>query len=405
MNVLFLSQIVPYPPHGGVLQRGYHLLKEISRYHTIHLVAFVHPEILSTEAQIKESMAHLRLFCRSVHYVELWPKKSKFHKYLAFLVGYIYPYPFSTLAHYSCSCRHLMKKTLQENDIDLVHFDTIGLAFYRDLVGSIPSVVTHHNIESNLMARRANREQSFLNRHYVRLQSDRLKRFEREKSPYFDMNIMMSENDLVQLREMAPTVKGTIVPNGVDITYFTPRDDPQENAIIYTGGMNMFANKDAVMHLIQDIWPRLKSRIADLTFYVIGQDPPRELLEKAKQDPGIVVLGYVDDIRPYVARSAVYVVPIRVGGGTRLKVLDALAQGKAIVSTSVGCEGIAVTDRKNIHIEDDDSAFADRVIELMADKSRRDELGREARKLAETAYSWESVGKLLQQSYDLVAKR
>lgn len=163
--------------------------------------------------------------------------------------------------------------------------------------------------------------------------------------------------------------------------------------------MNMFANKDAVMYLISDIWPLVKVKIPDIKFYIIGQDPPRELINIASEDNGIKVLGYVDDIRPFVAKSAIYVVPLRVGGGTRLKVLDALAQGKAIVSTSIGSEGIEVTDRTNIYLEDTSEGFASSIIELINDDKKRKELGRQARKLAEERYAWPSIAEGLIQAY------
>jgi glycosyltransferase involved in cell wall biosynthesis len=216
---------------------------------------------------------------------------------------------------------------------------------------------------------------------------------------------MMSQPDEDILRNISPSVKTVVVPNGVDTEYFTVREEPQEKAIIYTGGMNMFANKDAVMHLINDIWPRIKQSVPEAVFNVIGQDPPEDLISISKRDESIKVHGFVDDIRPYVAKSAVYVVPLRVGGGTRLKVLDSLSQGKAMVSTSIGCEGIDVTDGLNIHIEDDNRAFADRVIELLNNPQRRQELGAEARKLAEQKYAWPSIGHALHEAYESIAKR
>jgi glycosyltransferase involved in cell wall biosynthesis len=213
---------------------------------------------------------------------------------------------------------------------------------------------------------------------------------------------MVSGTDENELKSMTHDIKTVVVPNGVDVEYFSVRNENQTNTIIYTGGMNMFANKDAVMHLIDDIWPKIKSRVPDAVFKIIGQDPPAELLAIAAIDKDIQVLGFVDDIRPYVAESAVYVVPLRVGGGTRLKVLDALSQGKAIVSTSVGCEGITVTHGENIFIEDEADAFANRVVELFNDKTLRQRLGQNARLLAEQNYAWESIGQTLNDAYKSV---
>lgn len=399
MKILFLSQIVPYPPHGGVLQRGYNLIREISKDNEIHLLAFVHPDTLASDKLINDARNHLLQYCKSVDFFTLWPKKSVLHKYIAFATGFFYQAPFSTLAHKSIQYRRRMQDILDQNDIDVVHFDTIGLAPYLDYTGDTPTLITHHNIESTLMYRRSKVEKTWLGRYYVALQSRRLRDYEISESPRFNINVMVSGTDEDELKSMTHDIETVVVPNGVDVEYFSVRNDHQSNTIIYTGGMNMFANKDAVMHLIEDIWPRIKSKVPDAVFKIIGQDPPPELLEIADRDNDIQVLGYVDDIRPYVAEAAVYVVPLRVGGGTRLKVLDALSQGKAIVSTSVGCEGITVTHGDNIFIEDNDDAFADRVVELFNDEALRKRLGGNARLLAEQKYAWESIGKTLDNAY------
>ena len=405
MKVLFLSQIVPYPPHGGVLQRGYNIIREIARNHEIHLLAFVHPEILTSQSLIDQSRQELQKFCRTIDYFPLWPKKSLVHKLAALVLGGVYPGPFSELAHRSTSFRNRMCELLGEQEIDLVHYDTIGLARYKNFAPNTPSVITHHNVESNLMARRSEVERSAPARWYVARQARLLRESESTESARFDCNVMMSATDEADLKAMAPEVHTAIVPNGVDTEYFQPSHVEVEPAIIYTGGMNMFANEDAVLYMLKEMWMRIKQAIPNVHFYVIGQDPTKEILEYAKKDDAVTVTGFVEDIRPYVARSAVYVVPIRVGGGTRLKVLDALAQGKAIVSTSVGCEGINVTNGGDIRIEDNPVEFADRTIELLKDSDMRLALGQKARQLAVEEYSWEKIGKVLDGVYQDVGRK
>lgn len=400
MKILFLSQIIPYPPHGGVLQRGYNLLREIGKYNEVHLLAFHHTDILGTAEQVEESRRELERHCASVRYFPLWPKRSVAHKLVGFGLGFVYPRPFSVLAHQSSACRDAMREILGSHAIDLVHVDTIGLAPYRKFAGELPCALTHHNIESQLMARRAEFETSALRKYYVGLQARRLRDYEATQSPLFATNIVMSPIDQATLLRIAPGAATAIVPNGVDTEYFTPATEGHEKAAIYTGGMNMYANKDAVLHFVQEIWPHILRQHPDAKFYAIGQDPPGELQEHASRDPSVVVTGYVDDVRPYVRKAAVYVVPLRVGGGTRLKVLDALAQGKAIVSTSVGCEGINVVDGKNIFIEDRVERFADRVSALFADADMRRTLGLAARELAESSYGWTAIGADLQALYE-----
>jgi len=404
MNIVFLSQIVPYPPHGGVLQRGYNILREIGRYNRVHLLAFIHPDTQKTPELIHESRKELEKYCITVQYFPLWPKRSIAHRLVAFGAGLLYPLPFSVMAHHSSAYRSALRKTLERESIDLLHIDTIGLAPYRRLGPNIPCVLTHHNIESHLMRRRAETENNLMRKFYTDLQARRLRAYEAAQSPLFDLNITVSPNDQADLCQIAPGVTTAIVPNGVDTTYFSPAVDNHEVAAIYTGGMNMYANKDAVLYFIREIWPAILRDHPDAKFYAIGQDPPRELQNHAARDPSVVVTGFVDDIRPYTRKCAVYVVPLRVGGGTRLKVLDALAQGKAIVSTSVGCEGIAITPGKNILIEDEPARFAARVSELFSDSAMCHQLGLAARKLAVSRYDWSAIGENLQSMYENVVE-
>lgn len=404
MKILFLSQIVPYPPHGGVLQRGYNIIREICKYNEVHLLAFNHPDILGSSQAIEESRQALGKHCASIEYFPLWPKKTALHKLAAFGLGMLYPKPFSVLAHKSTDYARAVRRFMGESDIGLMHIDTIGLAPYRALAAGRPCVLTHHNIESRLMERRAEVETDLLHKFYVGTQARRLRAYEASQSPAFDMNIVMSPIDERELREIAPGTATAIVPNGVDTDYFQPSVEGHEKAAIYTGGMNMYANKDAVLYFLKDIWPAVLREHPDARFYAIGQDPPEELREHARREPSVVVTGYVDDVRPYVRKAAVYVVPLRVGGGTRLKVLDALAQGKAIVSTSLGCEGIAATDGRNIRIEDTPEGFSARVNALFSDAETRRVLGTAARELAVSQYGWGAIGAGLQQVYEDVLR-
>lgn len=402
MKILFLSQIVPYPPHGGVLQRGYNILREIGKNFEVHLLAFLHPDILPSQALIEESRQELGKFCTNIEYFHLWPKKSLFHKYFAFCLGLFSKKPFSVLAHRSKLFQQRLAEILATGEIHIIHFDTIALAQYYNKKMSCPAVMTHHNIESRLMARRSKVEKNTLNKLYLHLQAKRLEQYEMTQSPKFDVNIMMSEIDAGALKQQVPSVITSVIPNGVDTKYFHPRPGHETPAVIYTGGMNMYANKDAVLYFLEKIWPLVKLKRPDATFFAVGQDPPTEIKNISLKDQSIQVTGYVDDIRPYVSKSAVYIVPLRVGGGTRLKVLDAMAMGKAIVSTSIGCEGIEITPGKNILLGDDPVMFAEKTIHLLQNSEKREYFGKAARKLVEEKYSWEIIGKKLQESYKKV---
>lgn len=402
MKVLFLSQIVPYPPHGGVLQRGFNLLREIGRHAEVHLLAFVHPDALRTPATLEESRRMLGQFCARVEYFSLWVKQSRAHTATALALGLVSRDPFSVVAHRSRQFGEAVRRAMASTAFDIVHADTIALSPFVDLQSSqrAPAVVTHHNIESQLLERRSEKEPRAAARWFLQHQAAKLRGYERRVSPHYDVNIFMSTPDRDFFMNRIAGIRPAVVPNGVDPDYFAPNgEDATEAALIYTGGMNMFANRDAVLSFLNEVWPSIKAAVPEVRFYAVGQDPPRELATMAEQDRGIVVTGYVDDIRPLVRKSAVYVVPLRVGGGTRLKVLDAMASGKAIVSTRIGCEGLDVVNGEHLLVADDPREFARCAVALLHDRARRLSLGRAARARVQEKYSWPTVGAQLMAAY------
>lgn len=399
MRILFVTQIVPYPPHGGVLQRGFNLLRELGREHDVHLLAFHHPDELPNGEPVERSRVELGKFCKQLEYFDLWPKRSKLHKLVAFAAGAVYPRPFSELAHRNAAlARRLSELCNGPNPPDLVHLDTIALAPYREFCGRVPCVLAHHNIESQLMARRADFETSAAARWYVASQTRKLVDYERRYSATFPLNIVVSDADGELLKKLVPGSRTASIPNGVDTDYFTARDGA-ETAVAYTGGMNMFANRDAVDWFLDDIWPRLKTLVPETKFFGIGQRPSDKLVAAAASDPNVIAPGFVDDVRPWVARTGVYVVPLRVGGGTRLKMVDAMAQGKAIVATTLGAEGIEGENGKHFILADDPAEFAAATARLLRDPAERARLGAAARARAEETYAWRKLGRTLGDEY------
>ena len=399
MKVLFLSQIVPYPPHGGVLQRGFNIVRELGRRAEVHLLAFVHPDALPTAATLEESRRVLGRCCASVEYFPLWPKRSTAHTAAALGAGLLTPTPFSVIAHRS---RAFAVAAQAGGPFDVVHADTIALTPFVDLGPGRPAatVLTHHNIESQLLRRRSEVDHRAAARWFLRREADKLAAYEARFSPRYDVNIFVSTVDHDLLAARVAGIRGAVVPNGVDVDYFAAdAAGGSETALIYTGGMNMFANKDAVLSFLTDIWPAVAAAEPQARFYAVGQDPPRELKARAEADPRIVVTGYVDDIRPLVRKAAVYVVPLRVGGGTRLKVLDAMSSGKAIVSTSIGCEGLDVDPGEHLVVADTAGDFASETIALLRDPERRRRLGTAARSRVEARYAWSVVGESLVDAY------
>jgi len=202
--------------------------------------------------------------------------------------------------------------------------------------------------------------------------------------------------------EICPGLNSDVIPNGVDTTLYQPNHEVEEEAtLIYTGSMDWFPNEDAAIYFIDDILPTIQEKRPNLKFYVVGQ-LPSERLKRYGNRPGVMITGRVDDVKPYIARATVYVVPLRIGGGTRLKILEALAMRKAVVSTSVGAEGLNLSAGDEVTIADESSTFADGVLQLMENGCMRRGLGDNGRRRVETEYDWRRIGEKLQRLYEAV---
>ncbi len=404
MRVLFFSGIVPWPPHGGVLQRNFNLVRELKRHGVaVHLLAFHHPNELPHGAPLEQSKQVLGELCEAVEYVELWPKKSKLHMLAALGLAAFSRNTFAERAHYSPWAAKRLGELTASGRFDVVHLDSVSFAGYAHLTNGVPVVCNHHNIESQLFERRAEREKGWARRSYVARQARMLRRLEQETCARYADNIMVSEDDARLLRELCPQARTSVVANGVDTDYYTPRDGGVEPVIIFTGSMRMFANSDAVRWFLEEIWPGVKAQVPNARFIAIGRQPNAFAVEYAARDPAVEVPGFVDDVRPWVARAAVYVVPMRVGGGTRLKVLDAMAQGKAIVQTRIGAEGIRIDAGTHYAAADQPGEFIEAVVRLLGDAQERARLGRAARERAEQEYSWTVLGRRLHEVYSRAA--
>jgi glycosyltransferase involved in cell wall biosynthesis len=295
--------------------------------------------------------------------------------------------------------RSRLKSLLASERFELAHVDSLDLSGYLPLLSSVPTVCVHHNVESALLRRRAQVESSRMRRAYLNLQARLMEREERMWCPRVALNVAVSEADRSEFHRLAPAARLAVVPNGVDVEKFVPGGS-DGRGIVFVGGMTWFPNKDALEFFARDILPALRQRgCRDNVVWVGRALPGAEAVYGAQ---GISLTGYVDDIRPYVAEAACYVVPLRVGGGTRLKILDAWAMGKAVVSTSVGCEGLDTKDGWNILIRDDPREFALAVQEVLANPELRKRLGTNARQTAERTYSWRVIGEAMHAEYEAV---
>jgi len=306
----------------------------------------------------------------------------------------------------SVAMRTAVQNLVGQVDLDLVHFDTISLAPYHAAVQDVASVMDHHSIESHMLLRRAEKEPNLLKRFYYWQEGTRLAHYEKRMCARMDANITCSELDSDRLRELIGNrSRVTEVPNGVDIEYFKPSPDAViPRSMVFVGSLNWYPNRDAMLYFASELWPLIRQRYPDARMDVVGAEPPKALLELAGRDSQFRVHGFVDDVRPYIANAAVYVCPIRDGGGTRLKILDALAMGKAVLAHPIAYEGLNVTDNKNILTASEPAEYLAHLDRLFADENYRRTFGDAGRELIVQEYSYASIGKRLASLYSEIVE-
>lgn len=399
MNILWLSHFVPYPPKGGNLQRSYNLLKEVAKRNHVFLLAFNQKFLLPTQEMVRKSVENLKEHCDYIQVFNISCEGSRLAWFWLLFLNLFSARPYSVKKFWSPRMMEAIKKVVSTHKVDLVHFDTISLAQYSTYVRGTRKILNHHNVESMLLLRRAKMERNPLKKLYLYLQGKKLRKYEGETIERFKLNLAVSHLDKRDILSYCPEAEVEVIPNGVDTEYFQVLETPiRKNNLVFAGGMNWFPNRDAIIYFLKEIWPPVKKVIPDLNLTLIGYQPPEEVVSKSKKEK-IETLGFVDDVRPYLTRATAYIVPIRVGGGTRLKILDAFACGKAVISTSIGCEGLDVTPERNILIGDSPSEFAEQVIKVCTDGDLMRSLGRAGRELVEKIYTWRLIGENLNRIY------
>lgn len=394
-KLLFLCQTLPFPPDGGVAIRSYNILRLLANHYDVTALCFYRRAVMR---DVEASLAALRQIASRV---EAFPIEQE-HRKLRLLVDHLASVTsgrvYTVRAYESRSFRHRLCELLSTEAFQLVHVDSLDLSAYLPLLSKHRVICVHHNVESALLARRAAREPAGLRRRYIMHQSRLMDREERMWCARVALNVTVSQDDQEQLRRKTE-VPVVVVPNGVDTDAFQPA--PREgHGVVFVGGMTWFPNRDALEYFTADILPAIHASEATVPITWVGRASPGAAAEYARH--GISLTGYVEDIRPYVYDAACYVVPLRVGGGTRLKILDAWAMGKTVVSTSIGCEGLEAVDGENIIIRDDPTEFASAVSAVLRDPALRDRIGRNARSTAERIYSWNVIDVEMFRAYELV---
>ncbi len=398
LNILFVSTRNPYPPDHGHTIRTYNTLKCISKGNNIYLLAFV-------ESKEKLNIGPLKKFCKTVDFFIIPEDVKKWRFFLSLFFNVFSPLPFVAHKYYRKEMRKKIEQVLTEYKIDIVHLDMLPLARYFKVVKAYPTVLVDHNVESLRILRWAEIEKNILTKMYMYLQYLKLFKFEKKMCSKFDRCITVSEFDKKALENLCPNGRFTIIPNGVDTEYFKGNNIKiVPNSLIWVGGMRSLYNREAVNYFVDEILSLIQLEIPDVKVTFVGSSPPQKLFEISKINSSIRYTGFVEDVRPYVEEAAVYIAPIRSGSGTKLKILNALSLSKAVVTTSIGAEGIDVTPNENILIADSPQDFAQKTIELLRNPDIAEKIGKAGRKLIEGKYNWKIICSKMNQVYEEIIK-
>ncbi len=396
MRLLVLTPQFPYPPHQGTTIRNYNLIRQLASRHEVHLLTFV-------EDGGRAELAPLSTCCASVCTIEV-PQRRMVDRVRDTVLS---PLPDMALRLESEAMHRELHRLLDRNAYDVIQVEGIEMGPYllqigeRRRRGSDGSLLVFddHNCEYLLQQRAfetdMRRPQRWVGALYSLIQWHKLAGYERQCCKTADRTAAVSEADGQALGRLVPGLRPAVVPNGVDVEAYDPHRveayDLGPAAIVFTGKMDFRPNVDGVLWFAQRVLPLVLLEVPEAHFYVVGQRPhPR--LSSLQHDPAVTVTGFVPHSPPYIAGAAVYVVPLRMGGGTRLKVLEAMALGKAVVSTGLGCEGFpSMRAGEHLCVEETEADFAAAVVALLRDPSQRWALGQAARELVISRYDWAMI--------------
>ena len=406
MRILFLTPQFPYPPHKGTTLRNYNLIAGLAPHHDIDLLTFA--DSLPTASPLDQ-------LCRRIATAPI-PRRPNWRRALDTVLS---PWPDMGLRLWSAEFQRQLAAWLRDDAYDVIQVEGLELARYTltpsptlsrrtDRGGHPPLIVfDDHNAEYLLQKRIAEAEIAARGWNagavYSSIQWRKLRNFERRVCRQSDRVVCVSAADADAIQRLDPAVKAHVIPNGVDTDFYQREKVPPltlpPHTLVFTGTMDFRPNVDAMLWFAQEVLPLLKSHVPAVQVYIVGQRPHARL-DALRADPAITITGAVDDTRPYIVAASVYIVPLRMGGGTRLKLLEALSLQAPIVSTTLGAEGFAVTNGKELLLADEAAAFARSIVELIDNRERARLLGHAGRSFAVQHYDWRSIVPKFEEVYN-----
>ncbi len=400
MNILFVSATVPYPAIDGGRLRVLNLVSRLCRIHKVTFLTFIASPSDQRGVEYLSEMG-VEVVGVKISASGRWRQISGVLRCL--FQSFILRKPLTVAKYSSSEMIKTLGGLLRTRRFDIAHFEMLHTGqFLCDLgvegENACATILGEQNIDSHVWYRLAGTESNLLKKLFFYWQYRRFMSYESQMCGRFHMCICVSEQDQERLSALCPGIAIEVVPNGVDLDYFEPGNTEDEMSLVFTGSMDWHPNADAVLYFCHQILPLIRVEFPEIKFCIVGSNPS-ERVQGLQRLEGVTVTGSVEDVRPYIANAAIYVVPLRIGGGTRLKILQALAMRKAVVSTSIGCEGLDLQPDEHLLVSDESQQFAESVIRLIKDRSLRNRLSESGGALVREKYSWDVIVETLDLAY------
>jgi glycosyltransferase involved in cell wall biosynthesis len=415
MRVLIVTHYIPHFPGPGAPSREYCLARELA---TRHEITYLIPSHQSKEV---DKVAALSSFCHVRFTDPPGNRKPLFFRRVLGRVNRIVQnrLPINGKIKQIIGPSIFLKKweetvqqmkptfhTIDWTEFDLVQIEHSQLAnLVRQVSVPLPCIVDWIDIHSSIQERIYQTTQGWNERWFAMMEWRKLSHYERWVASRVDHSLAMSELDAARLRQLCSTAQVSVVPNGVNCDYFhnPDPDNLEDSTLVYTGLMDYEPNVEAVLFFCDKILPFLLDDFPNIVFYIVGSRPAAQVLELAERYPGkVFVTGFVDDVRPFLQRATVSIAPLLNGGGTRLKILEAMSMQKAVVSSHVGCEGINLIQGKHAFVADDPVAFSKAIKILLCDKDTRSRIASEGYQLARDCYDWKYIATKMESTWQKV---
>ena len=383
MNILVLTPSVPYPLCYGGAVRIYNLIRQLSHRHELHLVAY-------RAEGVADGTHELLQYCRTISVMPRVVTDKRWQQ----LCSIFDSKSFQWRVQYSRAMQAAIDRIVREQCIDLILVEFAQMACFHFPPG-VPVVLDEHNVEFDLLARMADCSKSLLRRCYNRIEADKFRREELVACRAAALTLVTSARDDEVLQRHLPGLQTAVITNGVDCDHFARPDGPhQPDTAVFVGATHYFPNEDGVLYFLQEIQGRIRQARSMFRFQVVGGAPSSAILAHRSAD--VEIAGYVADVRPYMWNASVFVVPLRMGGGTRFKVVEAMAAGVPVVSTRLGAEGIPAVDGRDLLLADDPETFAQAVVRVLAEPALAAQLASNGVEFVRRHFDWALIGANLQ---------